>query len=281
MKLPALLVLARTQSRLGRPGAAEYLVSALNDSLSTGEAQYIIPARLANVEAAWLNDQHDSACQQIESLLTSDINPVGNWRDGELALWMHRYDIKSKAFIPKNLPKPYQLEIDGKYQAAATEWQKTGSPYQAALTLLNAPVSPDTTDSLTEAIQLLESIFAAGALNKAASIADSVGINKKRLIQKRRGPRKASKQHPLGLTEKEQEILPWIIKGLTNKEISEHFSRSERTIENHIASIYKKLNVHSRIEALLRVENEPWLLTDTIKKPIPSQNVIYNDAAVS
>ena len=134
---------------------------------------------------------------------------------------------------------------------------------------------------MTEAIQLLESIFAAGALNKAASIADSVGINKKRLIQKRRGPRKASKQHPLGLTEKEQEILPWIIKGLTNKEISEHFSRSERTIENHIASIYKKLNVHSRIEALLRVENEPWLLTDTIKKPIPSQNVIYNDAAVS
>ena len=110
--------------------------------------------------------------------------------------------------------------------------------------------------------RLLGDCFASGTLKKATAIANTVGV-KKALRPARRGPRKPSRQHPLGLTKKEQEILPWVVEGLSNKEISKRFSRSERTIENHIASIFKKLNVHSRMEALLRAKNEPWLLTQS------------------
>lgn len=278
MKLPALLVLARTQSRLGRPDAQDFLDRALNDSLSTTEAQYIIPARLAHIEAAWLNEKHDIAKQHIASILTSNINLAGGWRDGEVALWMHRYGIESKIFKPDDLPKPYRLEINGDYNAAAREWQTIGSPYPAALALLNAPVSMNNTETLARAMQLLGDSFASGTMKKATHIASSAGVVKN-LQPQRRGPRKTSRQHPLGLTKKEQEILPWIVEGLSNKEISRRFSRSERTIENHIASIFKKLNVHSRMEALLRAKNEPWLLTSTqtSQRPAPDAMATNND----
>lgn len=260
MKLPAVLVLARTQSRLGRPDATDFLNKALNDSTSTAEAQYILPARMANIEAAWINNQHDAAQLQIEEVLLSDITPVGSWRDAELALWMYRYGIKSRTFNPVDLPKPYQLEINGQHNAAAVEWQSLRSPYPAALALLNTPETALSAETIAEATQLLESCYAAGTLKKAAHVAQKAGLTESQRPQ-RRGPRRTSRQHPLGLTKKEQEILPWIIEGLSNKEISGRFSRSERTIENHIASIFKKLNVHSRMEALLRVKSEPWLLT--------------------
>jgi DNA-binding NarL/FixJ family response regulator len=39
-------------------------------------------------------------------------------------------------------------------------------------------------------------------------------------------------------------------------------SRSPRTVEHHIAGIYAKLGVSTRIELLLRMHYEPWLLQE-------------------
>lgn len=262
MKLPALLVLARVQSRLGRAEADTTLQASLNDALSTGEAQYILPARLGIIEHAWLNDQHDKAIAQIDTVLSSDLPVTGTWRDSEITLWMHRYHIRHPRVDNSRLPEPYQLEIKGDHVAAATAWRSIGSPYPAALALLNSPNGKTKLSHMKTAIELLDQMVATGTVRKAASLAETIGL-KDALSLHRRGPRKPARQHPLGLTKKEQEILPWLINGLSNKEISEKFVRSERTIENHVASIYKKLNVHSRMEAMLRAKNEPWLVTDS------------------
>ena len=42
--------------------------------------------------------------------------------------------------------------------------------------------------------------------------------------------------------------------------ISRHLSRSPRTIEHHIASVYAKLGLSNRIDLLLKLRDEPWLL---------------------
>ena len=79
--------------------------------------------------------------------------------------------------------------------------------------------------------------------------------------RKRRGPYKGARNHPLGLTNKEQEILRLLAAGYSNREISEQLKRSQRTVENHVSSVLSKLNATSRIAAVLRVQDEPWLLS--------------------
>ena len=55
------------------------------------------------------------------------------------------------------------------------------------------------------------------------------------------------------LTPREQQVVRFLINGLTNKEIAEQLSVGVRTIEMHVAHIIAKLHVRSRTEAALQV----------------------------
>ncbi len=51
------------------------------------------------------------------------------------------------------------------------------------------------------------------------------------------------------LTSRERELLTYIAKGLSNSKIGDALSISETTVKNHLAHIFKKLNVSNRTEA--------------------------------
>lgn len=51
------------------------------------------------------------------------------------------------------------------------------------------------------------------------------------------------------LTPREKEILAWLTKGVSNKEIARFFNLSESTIKLHVQNILRKLNIHSRVQA--------------------------------
>jgi NarL family two-component system response regulator LiaR len=53
-----------------------------------------------------------------------------------------------------------------------------------------------------------------------------------------------------GLSEREQEVLKLMSSGLLYKEIADKLFISDNTVKNHIKSIYKKLHVQNKIEAL-------------------------------
>ena len=53
------------------------------------------------------------------------------------------------------------------------------------------------------------------------------------------------------LTSREQEILSILMKGATNKEIGRQLYICEKTVKSHLNSIFKKLNVRRRLEAIL------------------------------
>jgi DNA-binding CsgD family transcriptional regulator len=53
------------------------------------------------------------------------------------------------------------------------------------------------------------------------------------------------------LTDREREILNCLAEGLSNKAIAARLYLSVRTVEGHLASIYNRLGVHSRTEAML------------------------------
>ena len=60
------------------------------------------------------------------------------------------------------------------------------------------------------------------------------------------------------LTEREWEILEQIVKGNKNSDIAEKLFMSEKTVKNHLLSIFKKLNVTDRTNAVLLAVKNNW-----------------------
>ena len=158
--------------------------------------------------------------------------------------------------LSADLPEPYALELAGKPQAAFAAWQALGLPYAGALALAQSQEPGD----LLQALQIFEDIGAEAGAAKVRRLSTARGLDAQ-LPNRRRGPYKGAKDHPLGLTTREQEILSLLAKGYTNREISDRLSRSQRTVEHHVSSVLAKLNASSRIAAVLRVQNEPWLVS--------------------
>lgn len=53
------------------------------------------------------------------------------------------------------------------------------------------------------------------------------------------------------LTNREYEVLTLIAEGLNNRKIAERLYISEKTVKNHVSSIFKKLEVNDRIQAAI------------------------------
>jgi two-component system, NarL family, nitrate/nitrite response regulator NarL len=56
------------------------------------------------------------------------------------------------------------------------------------------------------------------------------------------------------LTERENQILDHVARGLTNKEIAKNFDISEKTVKHYMTSILQKLNARNRVEAVLTLQ---------------------------
>jgi DNA-binding NarL/FixJ family response regulator len=57
----------------------------------------------------------------------------------------------------------------------------------------------------------------------------------------------ASVHQQLGLTRREQQLIPLIAEGRTNKEIANHFCLSEQTIKNHLYRMKHKVGAGDRL----------------------------------
>jgi DNA-binding NarL/FixJ family response regulator len=46
-----------------------------------------------------------------------------------------------------------------------------------------------------------------------------------------------------------------------NQDIARRLVRSPRTVEHHVSAVLGKLNASSRMDVVLRLHSEPWLLS--------------------
>ncbi|GAB4577409.1 MAG: response regulator transcription factor [Anaerolineales bacterium] len=60
------------------------------------------------------------------------------------------------------------------------------------------------------------------------------------------------------LSSREQEVLSCLARGLSDKDIAQALFLSVRTVQTHLAHVYAKLGVHSRIEAALMAVKAGW-----------------------
>jgi NarL family two-component system response regulator LiaR len=66
------------------------------------------------------------------------------------------------------------------------------------------------------------------------------------------------------LSERETEILKLAAQGLSNQEVADKLFLSRRTIQAHLANIFRKMDVGSRTEAVLQALKRGWLGLDDL-----------------
>ena len=259
MHLPALTVLGKVRMRLGDPDGLGLLHQALQEGLPTGETQRVMPVRMALAEAAWLADDTRGSHEQLLALAAMDLDNFRSWDIGELAVWWKRCGMAGQLQAPiEQFPQPRSAELRDDPIDAATEWIRLGLPYEAALALMQVR-GGDAGIALARAVAMLEAIEARPAAVLARKLAQQLGVTDQ-LPKMRRGPYAASRHHPLGLTQHEQQVLVLMAEGKSNKEVARSLSRSPRTIEHQVSSVLRKFNAANRMEVLLRLRAEPWLL---------------------
>jgi ATP/maltotriose-dependent transcriptional regulator MalT len=260
MKLPALTVLARVAVRLGLGDKTKLLHQALNDALATGEPQNIVPARFNFVEAAWLDDELGVAQEHLGAIAALTIDNFDSWKLGELATWWQRCEMPMPFPAPyASLASPRAAELRGEILEAADEWNRLGLPYEAGLTLMRA-TGKNTGQLFARAVTIFETIHAQPAAARTRRLSKNLGFAHQ-LPKNRRGPYTATRNHPLGLTQREEQILKLVVDGLGNQDIAKRLVRSQRTVEHHVSSLLGKLNANNRMDVMLRLRNEPWLIS--------------------
>jgi DNA-binding NarL/FixJ family response regulator len=66
------------------------------------------------------------------------------------------------------------------------------------------------------------------------------------------------------LSEREMEILKLAAKGMSNQDIATQLYLSRRTVQAHLANIFRKMDVGSRTEAVLQALRKGWLGLDDL-----------------
>ena len=73
------------------------------------------------------------------------------------------------------------------------------------------------------------------------------------------GKAPARRGWPRGLSDREVEVLRFVARGKSNREIGELLGISPRTVQNHIAHIYDEIGVYTRAGAALFVTEQALL----------------------
>jgi len=57
------------------------------------------------------------------------------------------------------------------------------------------------------------------------------------------------------LTEREIEVVSWVVKSKSNKEIGQLLDITERTVKAHLQNVFQKLNVKDRLSLVIKVQS--------------------------
>ncbi len=159
------------------------------------------------------------------------------------------------------------LDVSGRYLLAVNGQGKIMWATPQAQKLLSATLAADTEDEfvLPDPIpHWLDQAQQGKAGSKAAAMASFPGNEQLRLqYMGKLGPNEfllrlakdtgadtpAEFSSELGLTTREGEVLSWLSKGKTNRDIAQILGLSPRTVDKHLEQIYSKLGVENRTAA--------------------------------
>lgn len=193
-----------------------------------------------------------------------DLQVVAEAGDGEEAVKLATSLVPDVAIIDIAMPKLDGIEVTRRIKASCP---KTAvlilSAYdddQFVFDLLEAGAA----GYLLKSVRGEELVNAVRALYHGESVLHPL-VARKVLNHFVASSSKTKKEKPSEiLTQREMDILKLVTRGYSNKEIADELFLSLRTVQGHVGSIFSKIGVGSRTEAVVRALKEGWVTLEDI-----------------
>ncbi len=202
----------------------------------------------------------EGLCHFLEG--EKDLEVVARPTDGEETVRLAKKLLPDVAIIDVAMPKLNGIEAARQIKAASPTTAILMVSAYAYESYLLASVRVGAAGYLLKNAPVSELISAVRSVRNGEAVFDSKAIGK--VLGRLATEPGAESKGLAGLHDREVQILKIAAKGLSNKHIAEKLGISERTVQTHMFHIFRKLEVGSRTEAVLRALREGWLTLDDL-----------------
>jgi DNA-binding NarL/FixJ family response regulator len=208
-----------------------------------------------------LADDHAVVRKGIREFLeeAGDIEVIAEADDGAEALRLIEEDPPDVAVLDIRMPEVTGVEATQRIKAHFPDVQVLiltsydDDPYVFALLQAGADGYVLKTASGDEVVHAVRTVH-------QGESALSPEIASKVVRQATSGRPEGAAEQVENLTDRELDVLRLAARGLTNRAIGHEMSISHRTVQGHLQSIYGKLNVNSRTEAVTEALRRGWIV---------------------
>jgi DNA-binding NarL/FixJ family response regulator len=210
-----------------------------------------------------LADDHAVVRQGIRRFLEEDpaIDVVAEASDGAEAVRLVEQRQPDVAVLDIRMPEVTGVEATRRIKARFPETRVLvltaydDDPYVFALLEAGADGYVLKTASADQLVDAVRTVY-----RGESALSPEVASKVVRQATGRRPASAADQIEPL--TPREIDVLRLVARGMTNREVGQELGISHRTVQGHLASVYDKLQVNSRTEAVTQALKRGWIVIE-------------------